>query len=431
MGAIIMPKTRIRTIIVIFILILILDLAQGIEYEINSAKLFSGSREITSIRSGQALMVSIITNISMNPDLVELYINAENLSSLQFKRTTGWRSPNCAERGNYTLCTMNAWLYITSDDIPSITLKFVNKSNSSDISIETESFDITIDNDKPIVERILIDNCEKDCYVNPRLKRFVVEVSNGPVSHGEVYVSLNNRKIKVINCTDTRCEGFITIPSCSEGSQLLLKVINPSRDDAGNFFDYRKGNPRLLVKCDPNPPIIKEINITSDNTISEKEFVAGNSVKVKVIVEDYSKPRIEINASDLITSDRLIEGQCTETGNQWECQASFTITREGPYTGKIKIRAIDRAGNEEEVEEEINVNKGVERIIPKWGVQDIEMAPSKLPLVLVTTTGYEPFLEVRLSNDQGLSIVKVEPSSCLIQEAGENKGTCFIDNIFI
>ncbi|MCD6589781.1 hypothetical protein J7K74_01165, partial [Candidatus Woesearchaeota archaeon] len=220
------------------------------------------------------------------------------------------------------------------------------------------------------------------------------------------------------------------IPSCSEGSQLLLKVINPSRDDAGNYFDYIKGNPKLLVKCDPNPPVIREVNITSDDSISEDIFIAGDTVNIKAMVEDYSDVKLVINASEFGVNQEIKSDCVSISGSRSrECRLTFTIGREGPYTGEIKIRAIDRAGNIDETTQTISVDKGVrQEIVDIWSISGSEHYPQRVSAPILAKNSQILILEIDHQLKRGMSnanIVRVEGEECKVIIDEDTDIPCF------
>ncbi len=407
----------------------------AVTYTLNSYELLYNAKPLHYIRPSYPVVVQIKINLTGNKSDLRVYINAENLSSKPQYRTTGWRAALCNIESGFMICKINAKLYVGENFQPSATIRIINKTNTSDESTEQIYFNLQIDTDRPYAEDFSINYCY-DCidefFIGPHTNRVNITFGRGPVSNGFITLKVGTARYYPVNCTPNMCSWDFVLPSCRDGEVIPIKIVEPSKDDALNEFDYSQGTPEIIAICDATPPELLEVNITSTDPLGENVFLQGDQVIVTAKIKENSGGVIFLNASEFGVND-LVVGYCdpTESLDNFICTASFSISREGPYTGKLKMTIKDYVGNELKTTHDVEVSKGMSRKVSIWELESKSIEPRKLPTPIISKSGYEALVKLEFKGSTIGEIVSIGTDYCIVEKGDEQVATCTVDSVII
>ncbi len=182
-----------------------------------------------------------------------------------------------------------------------------------------------------------------------------------------------------------------------------VSVLASTTDVLGNALGAKVDK---IVRVDTQSP---EFSIASFNIIHGQAEYGNLTVKgdtISYVLSAKGASKVVANMNDIGVNQTVV-GQCTYQGNPDQCLVEQTILRSGPYPATIQFKAIDKAGNVQELSHQLFVFGLATDANPNYWSSSVTCSPSALDRSTTSLINQKAYCHIRLSGAPELSTVGI------------------------
>jgi len=216
------------------------------------------------------------------------------------------------------------------------------------------SLDITLDNVKPEAQLLYTPFTDGENYYVGQTTNFtlvVTESGSGFTQNMDVYLDFSDingqNSVQADNCTTTTCYWEDIPGSLNENYWVYIKLLDVSKDDAGNTFVEGKS---FKFIADYTDPLIESVNMTTSSGFCPT-YQDTITVNMSVSETAARPPTVRVNVS-WISTDGYLDIECTEIDDPLnpvpdENNCLLTISNLVDYEvfDNLILEVRDKAGN--------------------------------------------------------------------------------------